>query len=123
MPKGQYDYKIRKLELQAAKRAQDMAVLQQFIASPLVQILGTVAAAEGLEHAGILSSRWAGAVEGGVITMVGLQALKDYGLLGAGSLGLGLGLGAITEGSVDTIADSLKMALKSGMGAAGSYLR
>lgn len=116
MPKGQYDYKIRKLELQAQKKAQDTALLRQIVASPLVQIVGTVAVTETLESMGVLSGRWAGAVEGGIITMVGLQALKDYGVIGAGMVGAGLGLGALTEGKLDKVAEMGLNALAPGLG-------
>lgn len=72
------------------------------VRSPLVQICGTVALAEYLEYKGVLSSRWAGAIEGGVIAMVGLQALKEYGVLGAAGLGLGIGGGALFGAQQET---------------------
>lgn len=87
--------KLLKRKLKAAARAQDMAMLSQFLSSPLVQVIGSVAVTEILEEAGILSSRWAGAVEGGIIAMVGLQALKEYGVIGAGALNLGIASGGI----------------------------
>lgn len=82
-------------------QAETWALLKMLIASPLVQIVGTVALTEILESQDIISGRWAGAVEGGVISMVGLQALKDYGVIGASALGLGMGLGAVTEGTAE----------------------
>lgn len=109
------DYKIAKLQIKARKQELELAMLRQLIASPLVQIIGTVALTEGLENAGLISSRWAGAVEGGVITMVGLQALKDYGLIGAGTLGLGIGLGALSEGNIGELISSATGAASGGL--------
>jgi len=104
------DIKLAKLQLKAAKHAQDMAVVRQLVSSPVVQLVGTVAIAELLEAGGILSGKWAGALEGGVIAMVGLQALKDYGVLGAGALGLGIGAGTIAgSGPLELIKTLLPM--------------
>lgn len=87
--------KIRRMELKAAKEAQQLQVLQQVVASPVFQMVGPVVLAEVLESAGILSGRLAGAIEGGVITMAGLRALKDYGIIGAGMLGVGVSAGSL----------------------------
>lgn len=87
--------KLLRRQIKAAQRAQDTALLSQLLRSPMVQMIGTVAITEVLESMGILSSRWAGAVEGGVIAMTGLQALKDYGIIGAGALNLGIASGGI----------------------------
>lgn len=87
--------KLLRRKLKAAARAQDTALLAQFLSSPLVQIIGSVAVTEILEEVGILSPRWAGAVEGGIIAMVGLEALKNYGVIGAGALNLGIASGGI----------------------------
>lgn len=77
-------------------QAQELSLLlRQIVASPAFQMIGTVAIAELLEAAGVLSGRWAGAIEGGVITMTGLQALKDYGVLGAGAVGAGFAGGTL----------------------------
>jgi len=95
---------IKILKAQAKLRRQELeySVLKTAIASPIVQVMGTVAAAELLEKAGVLSGRWAGAIEGGVITAIFLQALKEYGIVGAGTLGLGVGIGAGSDStSVD----------------------
>jgi hypothetical protein len=82
--------KLAKLQLKAQREAQAWATVRTAIASPVVQLVGSVAIAEILENQGILSGKWAGALEGGVIAMVGLQALKDYGVIGASALGLGI---------------------------------
>lgn len=95
--------KLEKEKGRNMDKAKAWDILRLVVASPMAQIVGTVAIAEGLEKGGILSGRWAGAIEGGVITMVGLQALKDYGILGAGILGGGLGIGALTEGKPEEI--------------------
>jgi len=107
--------KLAKLAKQSRQEEQLILLLRQAIASPLVQIIGTVALTEALENAGIISGRWAGAVEGGVITMVGLQALKDYGVIGAGSLGLGIGLGALTEGNIGELLSAGSSAASGGL--------
>lgn len=72
--------------------------------SPLVQILGSVALAELLERQGVLSAKWAGACEGGVIAMVGMQAYKDMGLIGSAGVLSGMGLGAASSGDPLTAA-------------------
>jgi len=95
MAKSSNELKLARLQMKARKQELEYSLLRQAIASPLVQMIGTVAVTEALEYAGILSGRWAGAIEGGVITMVGLQALKDYGVIGAGTLGLGMGVGSL----------------------------
>lgn len=115
MAKQTEQYKIAKLALKAKREETAILLLRQLIASPLVQIIGTVALTEYLESEKVISSRWAGAVEGGVITMVGLQALKDYGVIGAGSLALGTGIGALSEGNIETL-------LNAGAGAASGGL-
>ncbi len=81
--------------------AQRWQFLNSLVRSPIVQLVGTVALAEYLEHQKVLSSRWAGALEGGVITMVGLQALKEYGVIGALAVGGGLGAGSAVAGMKD----------------------
>jgi len=108
------EYKLKKMQLAALKRSEDLALIRGILASPLVQVMGTVAAAETLEAAGILSGRWSGAIEGGVITAIFLQALKEYGLIGAGTLGLGVSLGAASEGSGGKILEGLTQGQLSG---------
>lgn len=87
--------KLERERRKTLKQQETSLLLRQIVASPAFQMVGTVAIAETLEAVGILSGRWAGALEGGVIAMTGLQALKDYGVIGAGSLGLGIGTGAL----------------------------
>jgi len=92
------DLKILKLKLKAQKEAAMLQEVGAFMRSPLVQIIGGVAVTELLEKADVLSGRWAGAIEGGIIAMIGLQALKDYGIYGASALGVGvLGGSVIAE--------------------------
>jgi len=102
----------QELEIQAASQ-----LIRAVLASPLVQIIGTVVVTEAMENAGWISGRWAGAVEGGVITMVGLQALKDYGLIGAGTLGLGITAGSALGGLSETFetGTDLEKGLASGL--------
>lgn len=95
--------KLEKERRKTVRESQAWELAKVLVRSPMVQMVGSVAVAEVLEEVGILSGKWAGALEGGVITMVGLQALKDYGVIGAGALGLGVGLGALTEGNVDKL--------------------
>lgn len=92
------------------------ALSKMVVASPMFQILGTVAITEILENQKVLTSRWAGAVEGGVITMVGLQALKDYGVIGAAVVGGGIGLGSLTEGKPEKILEMAANAVMPGGG-------
>lgn len=89
--------KLAKLNLRAVKAREDALLMRQIIASPLVQIVGTVLISEAAEKCGLLSANWANALEGGVIAMIGLQALKDYGVLGPMALGLGIGAGGLVE--------------------------
>jgi len=92
---------LAKLEKERRKTVREVQVweLAKTLArSPMVQMVGSVAVTELLEEAGVLSGKWAGALEGGVIAMVGLQALKEYGVIGAGALGLGIGAGTIASG-------------------------
>lgn len=95
--------KLEKERRKTLNQVQAWDLVKTLVRSPMVQMVGSVAITEVLEDADILSSRWAGAIESGVIAMVGLQALKDYGVIGAAGLGLGMGLGALTEGSVDKL--------------------
>jgi hypothetical protein len=87
--------RMEKERRKTIREAHAWDLLKTVARSPIAQMVGTVAVAEVLENEGILSGRWAGALEGGVIAMVGLQALKDYGVLGAAGLGLGIGTGSI----------------------------
>lgn len=87
--------KLEKERRKTLQQQEIMLLLRQIVASPAFQMIGTVTIAELLEHYGILSGRWAGAIEGGVITMTGLQALKDYGVLGAGAVGAGFASGTL----------------------------
>lgn len=89
--------RLKELDLRQVELRELSNIGKILIASPIVQMLGTVLIAETAEKAGILSERWAGALEGGVIAMIGLQALKDYGVLGAGALGVGLLTGSKTQ--------------------------
>lgn len=99
--------KLEKEKGRNIEKAKAWDIARLIIASPMAQIVGTVAIAEILEDHGILSGRWAGAIEGGVITMVGLQALKEYGVMGAGVVGLGAGTGALTEGTWEGVKNLL----------------
>ena len=87
--------KLERERRKTLRETQTMNIVNGLVRSPIVQLVGTVALAEYLESQHILSDRWAGALEGGVITMVGLQALKEFGTVGAAGLALGMGSGAI----------------------------
>lgn len=92
--------KATRIAVKAVENDRVMQIIQQLATSPMVQMVGTVAIAEVLESLGLLSSRWAGALEGGVITMVGLQALKDFGVVGAGAIAGTMGIGALSGGDL-----------------------
>jgi len=92
------DVKIIRMLIKAQKQQNDFAAMAQLLRSPIVQMVGTVLLAELAEEAGILSPSWAGAIEGGVVTMVGLQAIKDYGLIPGGALASAMGIGALSGG-------------------------
>lgn len=93
---GKYKVKLARLLVEAERDKELIRTLQLVVNSPAFQLVGSVAIAEILEHYDILSSSWATALEGGVITMVGLQALKDHGLLGGAILAGSMGLGALS---------------------------
>lgn len=85
------------------------------IISPMFQMAGSIVLTEYAEHEGWLSPRWSAAIETGVIAMVGLQALKDTGILGAagilGSMGLGADLFGGAGGPLGTIGKYLTFPL------------
>jgi len=97
--------KLAKLAAKERQKDRMYGIAQRVIASPMTQVMGTVAIAELLEKGGVLSGRWAGAIEGSVLTMTFLQALKDYGVTGAGLVGASTGLGALTEGTWEGFKD------------------
>lgn len=115
---GKTNDSIKLAKLAAKNREKEMLynLGMKALASPLVQMMGTVAIAEALESQGVLSARWAGALEGGIIAMTGLQALKEYGVIGASGLGLGIGVGALTEGKVEAVKDMALNAIFPGLG-------
>lgn len=76
-------------------------LLRQALASPLVQIIGGITITEAAQSLGILNSKWAGGIEGSIVTMVGLQALKDYGIIGAGAMGFGFSAGSLISDILD----------------------
>jgi hypothetical protein len=110
--------KLAKMQLKAQREARAMGLARQVVASPVFQLVGSVAIAEILENQGILSARWAGALEGGVIAMVGLQAMKEYGVWGTlmelGGLGTGSLIGETLGGgtpATGNIANQIKQGL------------
>lgn len=114
------DVKIVKLLLKAEQKRADTLLIRQLIASPLVQMIGTVFAAELAEEAGLITDTWSGAIEGGMLAMVGLQAIKDYGLIPGGAVASAMGLGALANtsgelpggyGTWDAVKDWLKGSL------------
>jgi len=105
MAKTSDTLKLAKLQAKERQKDRIYGIAQRVIASPMTQVMGTVAIAEVLEKAGILSGRWAGAIEGSVLTMTFLQALKDYGTAGAGLVGVSTGIGALTEGTWEGFKD------------------
>lgn len=93
--------KLAKMAKEARREEMAWGVLRTLIASPAFQLVGTVAVAEYAEHQGWLSGRWAGALEGGVIAMVGMQAYKEMGLAGLGLFGSAMIGGAGSAGEQD----------------------
>lgn len=102
--------KLARMVKKEAKAARDHQLLIAILTSPVFQMTGTIAIAEILEKLGLLSSAWAGALEGGVIAMTGLQAVEKAGVVGAMALTGGLAGGAITGGlsNVPVIGDFSK---------------
>lgn len=113
------DIKMMKLQIKAAKDAQQRALVFDFLRSPMVQMAGTIIAAEAAERAGIIGPNWAGAIQGGVVAMTGLQALKDYGVIGSAYLG-GIGIGAVTQGNYQNLLTLLSPAAGAVAGGGGA---
>jgi len=87
--------KLARMIIKAKKESDQTAAMIHLLKTPLVQIALSVIAVEYAEHQEILSGRAAGALEGGITAVVGLHALKEYGVIGMGVAGAGLGLGAL----------------------------
>jgi len=113
--------KLARIRAKEKKQARDLAAITAFISSPLVQMIGTVGLTEYLEKQEILSSRWAGAIEGGIITMVGLQALKDFGVIGGAVIGGGLGIGALFGDDENSILSKANLNVSDVIGMSGGF--
>jgi len=80
--------KLAKLLIKSDRDKQQLQTIGNIanvlLTSPLVQIVGTVAACEILEKKEYISPGWATGIEAGSIALVGLHVLKNYGVLGLG---------------------------------------
>jgi len=89
--------KITRMLLKADREKRQIQALTSILQSPIIQIVGTVVVCEYLEAEEMISSGWSTGIEAGAVTVVGLQALKEYGIAGLGVAAAGIGAAGITN--------------------------